>query len=92
MLARRAFLALCLSCAAVAADARVHVWDVFEVDLTARSEPGSSLARGPKVTFTGTGGDAAGRKITVEAFWDGGRNWKARFAPPAAGEWKFIIE
>ena len=43
------------------------------------------------VTFTGTDGDAKGLTVPVPAFWDGGRTWKARFAPPAAGPWSYSV-
>ncbi|MCA4132582.1 DUF5060 domain-containing protein [Arthrobacter sp. M4] len=29
-----------------------------------------------------------GASVTRPAFWDGGNQWKARFAPPAVGEWR----
>ena len=43
-----------------------------------------SLAR---ATFRGTSGAAREMRYTLAMFWDGGKTWKARFAPPAAGEW-----
>ena len=42
-----------------------------------------------RVTFTGVSGEARGLSYTVAGFWDGGRTWKARFAPPAPGEWSY---
>lgn len=37
------------------------------------------------VVFTGPGG----RTMRVPAFWSGGNEWRARFAPPEAGEYTF---
>jgi len=31
----------------------------------------------------------SGRAYTVPGFWDGGRTWRVRFAPPERGVWKF---
>jgi hypothetical protein len=42
-----------------------------------------------QVAFTGVSGEAKGLRFTVPGFWDGGRAWIARFAPPAAGEWSY---
>lgn len=75
----------------------VHPWDVFELGLTAQTDRAGGYTESlpdsgapyAEVTFTGTGGDAQGKSLTVRAFWDGGRNWKARFAPPAAGQWRY---
>ena len=52
----------------------------FEHDRTA-GDPLRDLA--PTVAFTGPNGDAR----TVDAFWDGGRTWRARFRPDAVGDW-----
>jgi hypothetical protein len=32
----------------------------------------------------------SGRAYTVPGFWDGGRTWRVRFAPPECGVWKFV--
>ena len=32
---------------------------------------------------------STGRTMKIPAFWDGGRNWKIRFALPETGEWEF---
>jgi hypothetical protein len=37
------------------------------------------------VTFT----SPQGAKLKVPGFWDGGKNWKIRFAPTQTGNWKF---
>ncbi|MCQ6558739.1 apiosidase-like domain-containing protein [Paenibacillus mendelii] len=33
-----------------------------------------------------------GIRLARQAFWDGGNEWKVRFAPPAIGEWTVIVE
>lgn len=38
-------------------------------------------------TFTGPDG----QKITREAYWDGGRNYKISFAPTAVGDWSWVV-
>ena len=72
-------------------------WEPFEVAMTGSAELANpyvdGLPDGGKpyvlVTFTGTSGDAKGMSYAVPGFWDGGRTWKARFAPPAPGEWSY---
>ncbi len=83
-----------------AANGDVYLWDVFEVEMTASRDyenPYSAIPDRPgvdlvKVVFTGTDGEAQGQTITVVGFWDGGRTWRARFAPPAAGTWTYRSE
>lgn len=100
---RKRFLGLILlsaSCAipAAAQAARAGgLWEPFEVEMTAKASFGNAyveaLPEGGKpyvsVTFTGVAGEARGMRYTVAGFWDGGQNWKARFAPPASGEWSY---
>ncbi len=101
-LLRRGFLAgPCvaglLTVTAVAAEVQTRPWDAIEVTLESQAslahpyleslpESGEALAR---VTFEGTDGQAAGQRYTVDAFWDGGKTFKARFAPPAPGRWTY---
>ena len=72
----------------VAAEAVVHPWEVFEVEMNAAAEtlvlPDAAAAR---VVFTNQRSS-----ISVPAFWDGGRTWRVRFAPPAAGDWEYRTE
>ena len=42
-----------------------------------------------ELAFVGVNGEAKGRRYAVAGVWDGGRSWKARFAPPAAGDWSY---
>jgi hypothetical protein len=103
MLMKSALLRLWLLLALVglaqapAAAATVRQWEIFEIEMTARAELANPYVDGlpddgtrrARVVFTGVRGEAKGRRYTVAAFWDGERKWKARFAPPAAGEWTY---
>jgi hypothetical protein len=75
----------------------VHVWDAFELKLTAQRVmqnpyveglPGDGPAYGT-AEFRGESGAAKGQSLTVIGFWDGGATWRVRFAPPAAGNWSY---
>jgi hypothetical protein len=82
--------ALALSQAARPAETAVRPWDVFEVELTASAETVALPENSPpvaRVVFR-NGSNA----VTVAAFWDGGRKWRARFAPPSPGEWQYRSE
>lgn len=76
----------------------VRAWEPFELTLTAREAPANPYTDVPAepgrtdlvaVTFTGTSGEAKGQRVRVVGFWDGGRTWRVRFAPPAAGRWTY---
>ena len=72
-----------------------HPWEVVEITFEARREYANCYVAGlpdrsaplAQATFTGTSGAARELRYTLAMFWDGGNTWKARFAPPAAGEW-----
>jgi len=72
-------------------------WEPFEIEMAARAEFANAYVEALPdggnpyvvVTFTGVSGDAKGMRYTAPGFWDGGRTWKARFAPPALGEWSY---
>ena len=74
-----------------------HPWEVVEIALEASGEHPNAYVQGlpdrnaplAQVTFTGTSGAARDMRYTLAAFWDGGKTWKARFAPPAPGEWSW---
>ena len=69
----------------------------FEVTMSGSAELANAYVEGLPdggkpfvvVTFQGTSGDAKGLSYAVPGFWDGGKVWKARFAAPAAGEWRY---
>ncbi len=73
----------------------VHPWEVFEVTLEASAEYANPYVEGlpdggaplVQAVFTGASGASRGMRYSVAGFWDGGKTWKVRFAPPAAGEW-----
>lgn len=78
------------------AQSRAHTWDVVELTLTAYRTTPNPYAEMPvtkdglvKCTFTGTDGAARGSEISVFGFWDGGKTWKIRFAPPREGTWTY---
>jgi hypothetical protein len=79
------------------AEGRVPPWQAFEIELQAQTEMANPYVdglpdHGPAyvtVVFEGQGGAARGERYVVSGFWDGGRTWKARFAPPAPGEWSY---
>ncbi len=76
----------------------IHPWDVYELELTAQQELNSPYVDGlpdgtpghVSVTFRGEGGEAEGQQIRITGFWDGGRTWRVRFAPPMSGEWSYV--
>ncbi|MCR4412882.1 MAG: DUF4038 domain-containing protein [Thermoguttaceae bacterium] len=76
---------------------KVHPWTVFEIELTAQRDLAEPYREGlpdagpghVKVVFRGESGEAQGRQIAIHGFWDGGRTWRARFAPPASGTWSY---
>jgi len=81
---------------APAADLRP--WEVYEVEMTAQRAMASPYVEGlpeggpPCVTvaFRGQSDEAQGQECVVAGFWDGGRTWRVRFAPPAPGEWSYV--
>lgn len=82
---------------AITSPATVRQWEVFDLQMTAKNtysnpyvdglrEGGKSLVQ---VTFTGTEGEAQGKRYAMTGFWDGGNNWRVRFAPPYTGTWSY---
>jgi len=69
-----------------APEATVDVWGRWEGSFTASEgdSPDAELA----VRFTAPSG---GERV-VDAFWDGGDVWKARFMPDEPGEWRYRTE
>ena len=59
-------------------------WSVWEVEMTGEVQHGRlPEAVGGTVELVSPGG----AEHRVEAFWDGGRSWRARFAPGEVGDW-----
>ncbi len=72
-------------------------WEVHEMEFTARESMDNPYAEVPAyenshmlyVDFKGVAGEAGGRNIRMTGFWDGGKNWKVRFASPWQGIWEY---
>jgi hypothetical protein len=81
-------------------EAEVGQWEVFELELTAEKEMENPYLEGlgegeqgyVRAEFVCKSGSAEGKRLTITGFWDGGKNWKVRFAPPAAGQWSYRVE
>jgi len=59
-------------------------WTAMEVELRAEREYARPLWDvDPRVAFVAP----SGRETTVDAFWDGGRTWRARICADEVGEW-----
>lgn len=78
------------------AQQQLKKWEVFELKLMAKNKLQNPYAEIPStkdglitVTFKGTKGAAEGKSLTLFGFWDGGQNWKVRFAPPETGIWEY---
>jgi hypothetical protein len=80
-----ACLVLFFSATAFAAKYRTQQWRAVEIVLTSAVTYDNPF-QDVDVTATFTGPDH--RVIARPAFWDGGRIWKVRFAPPQTGIWK----
>ena len=80
-----ACLALCYTVTASAAEYRAQQWRPIEIVLTS-SVTYDNPFQDVDVTATFVG--PAHTVIQRPVFWDGGRTWKVRFAPPQTGKWK----
>lgn len=91
------FFAALIMLPAIGVQGQIHTWEVFELKLKAKQNYSNPYAAIPadtkegmvQVVFTGTRGEANGKKITVFGFWDGGQNWKVRFSAPFTGTWTY---
>jgi len=61
-------------------------WRATEIELTSALDHTDPYAD-VDVTFLFEGPDGA--RVVREAFWDGGRSWRVRFAPTRAGVWHY---
>jgi hypothetical protein len=78
-----------LAFSAAALSAQVHQHGRFEAVFTASQEyPFPLHDAAATVTFKGPDG------VTdqVDAFWDGGKNWKVRYSPERTGRWSYQID
>ncbi len=80
-----------------AAGETIHPWEFIEIDITSENELTNpyidSLPDGGEfyltAVFESTEENKKDKKITVPGFWDGGKSWKIRFAPPCVGKWTY---
>ncbi len=63
-------------------------WRMHEIELTAEADPADPTGVSCSIRWQGPGG----RELTGEAFWDGGRTWRARLNVPAGGAWSWSSE
>lgn len=73
-----------------AAGDSVPLYGVYEQSLTAASSYSFITAPPLTVTFTGTGGDAAGITKAVRGYWDGSSMFRFRFSPMSMGTWQWM--
>ncbi len=66
------------------ANFRGQQWQAIEIALTSSVTYADPFQ---DVDVTATFSRPGSKPITRPAFWDGGRTWKVRFAPPEAGLW-----
>lgn len=78
-----ALLILCAP-AAFAASYTVQQWQAVEIVLTSSVSYADPFQ---DVDVTATFAARGSKTIIRPAFWDGGRTWKIRFAPPRTGVW-----
>jgi hypothetical protein len=66
-----------------------ETWETIEIDLRA-----ADVAAEPyvEVDVTATFQHESGDMYEVPGFWDGGRHWGVRFAPPRTGTWSWTTE
>ncbi len=72
----------------------IHVRDVFEITWEGATIDHPYMVSSAQdahfsVVFNGVDGEAKGKEIGVNGFWDGGAIWKVRFSPPCAGTWRY---
>ena len=61
-------------------------WTVFEAELQSQTEYANPLWDATvRVSFTSPSGNVR----TIDAFWDGGKTWRVRFAPDELGAWRW---
>jgi hypothetical protein len=67
--------------------ATVAEWTRFEAELTSAVESYPNPLQDVRVEVEFTA--PSGRRATTEAFWDGFRTWRVRFAPDERGRWTY---
>ncbi len=69
----------------VSSGADVALWDRFELSLQASRDTAWDATR-LMVEFT----SPAGKKHSIEGFWNGGTTWLVRFMPDEPGNWSYV--
>lgn len=64
-------------------------WSPVELRLSAAERPPNPYTN---VAVDATFEHESGETYEVPSFWDGGREWRVRFAPPREGTWRFETE
>eukprot|EP01043_Picozoa_sp_COSAG02_P013134 COSAG02_NODE_521_length_20750_cov_10.721079_5_plen_351_part_00 len=83
-------VAVLVMVAAVAAAAPPVIWQPHEIVLISSvAYPQKMTWRASYVQLNATFSTHGKISLTTPAFWDGGKEWKVRFAPPAAGTWRW---
>jgi len=70
-----------------AAGADAFRYGLVELGFSSSRDYPNPLIPEVRVEFAGPNG----RREEVLAFWDGGRSWKVRFSPEAAGRWSYRV-
>ncbi|MEP7109453.1 MAG: DUF5060 domain-containing protein, partial [Ferruginibacter sp.] len=80
----------------LSAQQKLKTWEVFELKLKAVNRIVNPYSEIPvtktgmvKVNFKGINGAAKGRILDIFGFWNGGKEWIVRFAPPESGTWQY---
>lgn len=72
---------------AAAPAVRTATWRAAEISFQSAASYSNPLMEADlEVTFT----SPSGRVYAVPGFWDGGRTWRVRFAPPESGIWRYV--
>lgn len=58
------------------------------VDIAFSADPGDRLAF--DIEFSAEFVEESGESLTVPGFWDGGKRFVVRFAPPNEGDWSYV--
>jgi len=77
--------------------AGLRTWEVYEIELTAQKKLDRPYVDGlpdggaayVTVAFRHEGSQGGKGEYRVGGFWDGGRTWRVRFAPPLPGVWTY---
>jgi len=68
--------------------AEVPIWQQFEVALESDTDYKNPLYDVPE--FFAHFIAPSGRRLKINGFWDGGRNWNIRFMPDEEGRWSYV--